>query len=396
MRTGPVPLAAHGVPLPLDSTAARPGRGAQPHRLLGAPHQLRPKRAADRSARGLLRRTRCRRNRADHHRGTLHPPHRLALREADPRLPPRRHPRLPKDHRRRTSSPRADLRPDQPQRRPGLVDVLAAAGVGTVAGRRPALPRGPQSRHPRRDRRDRRRLRTGGRTLRRRRLRRHRTAVLTQLDRARFPLPRHQPPHRRLRRLARESGPPPRRHRHRRPQGDRARHGARRADLRRRTDRTRHHDRRCRSNLRDRRGNRPGRLHQHLDRRGDGEPVHDRGVDAHPARLRDVHPVSDPQGSRPAGGWRRAIQGSTPGRASAGRGSLRSRRRGPRADRRRRLRGEGSSRRHRRDTAVPVVQPGVRGPDGSQPLARLHRESRAPGAKPRVSARCSSRRSPSR
>ena len=396
MRTGPVPLAAHGVPLPLDSAAARPGRGAQPHRLLGAPHQLRPKRAADRPTRGLLRRTRGRRNRADHHRGTLDPSHRLALREADPRLPPRRHSRLPEDHRRRPPSPRADLRPDQPQRRPGVVDVLAAAGVGAVAGRRPPLPRGPQGGHPRRDRRDRRRLRTGRRTLRRRRLRRHRTAVLAQLDRARLPLPRHQPPHRRLRRLARESGPPPRRHRHRRPQGDRTRHGARRSYLRRRTDRTRHHDRRRRTHLRDRRGDRPGRLHQHLDRRCDGEPVHDRGVDAHPARLRDVHPVGDPQGGRSAGGGRRAIQGSTAGRTCARRGSLRSRRRRPRADRRRRLRGEGPSRRHRRDTAVPVVQPGVRGPDGPQPLARMHRESRAPGAKPRVSARSSSPRSRSR
>ncbi len=46
--------------------------------------------------------------------------------------------------------------------------------------------------------------------------------------------------------------------------------------------------------------------------------------------------------------------------------------RGP--DRRRRLRRQGPRRRDRRDPAVPVVQPGVRRPDGSQPVARLHRE----------------------
>jgi hypothetical protein len=79
----------------------------------------------------------------------------------------------------------------------------------------------PQGGHARRDRRDRRRVRPRRRALRRGRLRRHRAAVLAQLDRARLPLPRHQPPHRRLRRLAREPGPAPRRDRHRRPQGDR-------------------------------------------------------------------------------------------------------------------------------------------------------------------------------
>ena len=48
---------------------------------------------------------------------------------------------------------------------------------------------------------------------------------------------------------------------------------------------------------------RPGRLHQHLDRGGDGFAVHDRGVDARPARLRDVHPLGDPQGRGPARWW---------------------------------------------------------------------------------------------
>ncbi len=195
-------------------------------------------------------------HRAHHHRGALDPPDRLAVREADPRLPPRRDPRLPHDHRRRPPPPRPDLRPDQPQRRPGLLDVLAAAGLGAVAGRRPAVPRGPQGGHPRRDRRDRRRLRPGRRTLRRGRVRRHRAAVLAQLDRAWLPLPRHQPPHRRLRRVAREPGSAARRDRRRGARGDRTRPGARRADLRRRADRGRHHDRRRGAHRRDRRGHR--------------------------------------------------------------------------------------------------------------------------------------------
>ena len=65
----------------------------------------------------------------------------------------------------------------------------------------------PKAVTPRRDRRDRRRLRTRRRALRRGRLRRHRAAVLALVDRARVPLPRHQPAHRRLRRFAREPRP---------------------------------------------------------------------------------------------------------------------------------------------------------------------------------------------
>ena len=46
--------------------------------------------------------------------------------------------------------------------------------------------------------------------------------------------------------------------------------------------------------------------------------------------------------------------------------------RGP--DRRRRLRGQGPGRRPGGDPPLPLLQPGVRRPDGPQPLARLHRE----------------------
>ena len=85
-------------------------------------------------------------------------------------------------------------------------------------------------------------------------------------------------------------------------------------------------------------------------------------------------PQRVPQGGRPAGRRRRPLQGSAAGRAGARRGSLRSRRRRPRPDRRRRLRRQGPRRRDRRDPPVPQLQPGVRRPDGPQPLARLHRE----------------------
>ena len=56
------------------------------------------------------------------------------------------------------------------------------------------------------------------------------------------------------------------------------------------------------------------------------------------------------------------------------RGPLRPGRRGPGPDRRRRVRGQGQGRCHRRDTTVPVLQPGVRRPHGPQPVAGLHRE----------------------
>ncbi len=364
----------------------RSGDGAQPHRLQRPPHELRdPGRQAERAARGVLRGQGRGRRGADRHRGALDPPDRLALREAHPRLPPRRHPRLPAHHRRRAPPPRADLRPDQPQRRPGLLDVHPPAGVGAVGRRRPAVPGGAQGRRRRRDRRDRRRLRPGRRALRRGRVRRHRAPVLPLLHRAGLPLARHEPAHRPLRRLAGEPRPPAARAGRRGAAGDRVGSGARRAHLRRRADRGRHHHRRGRAGRRAGGGQRSRRLHQHLDRRGHREPLHDRGVDAHPAGLRPVHPVGHPQGRRPPGDRGGALQGSPPGRAGAGRGALRPRGRGAGPDRRCRLRGQGPCRRGRGDQALPVVQPGVRGPDGAEPLARLHREPphrpgvRAPG-----------------
>ena len=221
-----------GVPIPVDPAGTRSGDGSQPDRLLRPPHELRPRRAAHRAARRVLRRARRGRFGADHHRGALDPPDRLALREADPRLPPRRDPGLPAHHRRRAPPSGPGLRPDQPQRRPGVVDVHPAAGVGAVGRRRPALPRGPQGGHAGRDRRDRRRLRDGGRALRRGRLRRDRAAVQPLLDRARLPLPRHQPAHRRLRRHARQPGPAAARDRRRRPARDRHPPRPRRAAVR--------------------------------------------------------------------------------------------------------------------------------------------------------------------
>ena len=131
----------------------------------------------------------------------------------------------------------------------------------------------------------------------------------------------------------------------------------------------------------------PGRLHQHVDRRGHGDAVHDRGVDARAARLRAVHPVGDPQGGRAARRRRRPVQGPAAGRAGARRGPLRPRRRRARPDRRRRVRGQGPGRGDGGDPPVPVVQPGVRRADGPQPLARAASRTRAPAASPDLSFR---------
>ena len=83
------------LPVPVDPAGARPGHRPQPHRLQRPPHELRPRRQAHRAARRLLRGAGRGRRRADHHRGALDPSDRLAVREADPRLPPRGDPRLP-------------------------------------------------------------------------------------------------------------------------------------------------------------------------------------------------------------------------------------------------------------------------------------------------------------
>ena len=125
-----------------------------------------------------------------------------------------------------------------------------------------------------------------GAALRRGRLRRHRAPVLALVDRAGLPVAGDQPADRRLRGFVGAPGPAAPRDRGRRPPRHRCRTRPRRAPLRRRAHRRWHHDRRGRGGGRDGRGHGPGRLHQHLDRRGDGIAVHDRGVDARPAGLR--------------------------------------------------------------------------------------------------------------
>ncbi len=71
--------------------------------------------------------------------------------------------------------------------------------------------------------------------------------------------------------------------------GDEAR--PRRPVVRRRAHRRGHDDHRSRGRGADGRGTGLCRLREHLDRRGDGDVVHDRGLDARPTRLRELHPV---------------------------------------------------------------------------------------------------------
>ena len=170
-----------------------------------------------------------------------------------------------------------------------------------------------------RDRRDRGRLRHRRRALRGGRVRRRRAAVLALLHRARVPVARDEQAHRRLRRLAGGPGADPAGDRRRGARGDRARPRAGRADLRRRADRGREHARRCGRGGQDGGGDRPGRLHQHLDRRGHRDAVHDRGVDADPARLRAVHRQRDAPGGQAAGDRGGPDQGPGAGRTGAGR-----------------------------------------------------------------------------
>src|SRR4051794_1443066 len=109
----------------MEPVGDRPDHDTEPNRVQRAPDELRPQRQADRPTRRLLRGTGRGWRRTDHHRGALDTPDRLAVREADPRVPSRRDPGLPRDDRGGASPPRADLRPDQPQRWTGQLDVFA-------------------------------------------------------------------------------------------------------------------------------------------------------------------------------------------------------------------------------------------------------------------------------
>ena len=275
----------------------------------------------ERAARRLLRGPGRRRRRADHHRGALDPPDRLAVREAHPRLPPRGHPRLPPHHRRRPRPRRADPGPDQPQRRAGVEHVLPAAGVGAEPGAGPAVPGGAEGGRSPRDRRDRRRLRPGGRALHGRRVRR-RSSCSARTRRSCAASCRRPPtsaPTATAARLANRArllleivaavrdaiGPAAALGV--RLCGDELIEGG--------TD----HRRRGRGGPHGR-GHRAGRLHQHLDRGGDRHAVHDRGEHAGPAGVRHVHPECHPRGGGacPVVGVG-PVQGPAAGRPGAGR-----------------------------------------------------------------------------
>ena len=94
-----------------------------------------------------------------------------------------------------------------------------------------------------------------------------------------------------------------------------------------------------------------------------------------PPELRAVHPLRAAQGRRPAGGRRRAgsrtrcrPSGRWPRATATSSAWCGARSPTPTSSAKARA---GPAPRH---PAVPVVQPGVRGPHGPQPLARLHRE----------------------
>ena len=229
-------------------------------------------RPADRAARRLLRGPGRRRRRADHHRGALDPSDRLALREADPRLPPRRDPRLPA----RSPTPCTATACRSSPRSTTTAARRARCTRGCRCGRRRRSPTRCSARCPRRST----------------------HAEIAEIVAGYARVAEHcaeggfdgielQCSHSSIVRgflspatnrrtddyggIARQPGPAAARDRRRRARGDRRRPGARRAALRRRADRGRHDDRRRGRGRPDGRGNGPGRLHQHLDRRRHGE-----------------------------------------------------------------------------------------------------------------------------
>ena len=362
-------------------TPLRLGPVTVPNRIVFSAHltNYAAGRAAHRAARRLLRGPGGGRRRPDHHRGALDPPHRLAVREADPRLQPRRSSPAT------GASPSAvhahdvpDLRPDQPQRRPGVEHVHAGCRCGRPSPvPDPLFREVPKAVEPHEIARDRRRLRRGGRAL-------HATAGSTASSCSARTRPScggscPRPP---------TSGPTATAG----PLANRARLLLEIVDAVRDGDRRRARPSGCgsaatsssraapasttRSTVaRMVEADRPGRLHQHLDRGGHRHPVHDRGQHAGPAGLRHVHPERHPQGGG-AARWSGSAGSRTrcrpTGRSTTGHCDLVGVVRGQIADPD--FARQGPVRPRRRHPDLPVVQPGVRRPDGAQPLARLHRE----------------------
>ena len=122
----------------------RQGRCAEPHILLGAPHELRGGLSPFGEARQLLRGEGEGRHGADHHRRTVGPPHRPRLRQAHRGIPARSDPGLQEDHKGRPRIRDEDLRPDQSQRPTVQRRPFEAACVGPVPGSRPHIQRNAQ------------------------------------------------------------------------------------------------------------------------------------------------------------------------------------------------------------------------------------------------------------
>ena len=196
-----------GVPLLVDTTASGSHRDPEPDRLLRPSHELRPRRQPDGATRRLLRGACSGWRRADHHRGALDPPDRLALREAHPRLPPRRDPRVPT----RSRMPSTATAPRSSPRSTTTAARHRRCTPGCPSGRRRRSPTRCSARSRRRSPLPRSTRSSPGtprrRALRGGRVRRDRAPVLALVDRARLPVARHEPRTDDVRREPREPRP---------------------------------------------------------------------------------------------------------------------------------------------------------------------------------------------
>ncbi len=346
--------------------------------------------AAERAARRLLRGAGGRRGGAHHHRGALDPPDRLALREADPRLPSARSSRATGASPTRST---ATTRRSSP-RSTTTAGRARACTAGCRCGRPLRSPTRCSARSPRRS--------TGTRSPR------SSTATPGWPATAReggFDGVELQCSHSSIvrgflspatnRRTDEYGGSLENRSRlllqicGRGARGDRAGPGPRRAALRRRADRGRHHA-----------STTPWRSPRRVEATGHVDYINtsigvatatlymiEASMQVPPAYALWIASALRKAVSLPVVGVGRFKDPLQADRAlSEGHADLIGVVRGP--DRRRRLRPQGARRARVVDPQLPLVQPGVRGPDGAQPMARVHREPPRRARGPGVAAAC--------